>query len=349
MANEPILCFDGDGAGQRAAYRAIDVALPLLAPGKTARFAMLPNGMDPDDILRQQGREAMDEILQSARALSEILWVRETEGTDFSTPERRAALEAKIKEVLSAIADQNVRRHYEDAFRTKMRDLFYGQDNRGTIAKGGGARPNYNSRPGYGSSPRNQMQSRSSGTIAMSEQLRRNPLTARNYGSKIQRHHITPRDLLLVATLIYHPTLLDHHLEDFASLSFNNTLLQRIQNALIEGQSRDFGGDGETMRGFLVNRGLAAELEEIDRLVKKLGLWQIRAESGNSIAEIGWKQALALHHRAHTLNDELKAAQRALAEEESEANLERLLDVNAQIARMEGASTLIDGLDGNTE
>ncbi len=56
MADEPILCFDGDGAGRRAAYRALDVALPALQPGKSLRFALMPEGQDPDDLLRTGAR-----------------------------------------------------------------------------------------------------------------------------------------------------------------------------------------------------------------------------------------------------------------------------------------------------
>ena len=69
MADEPILCFDGDGAGRRAAYRAVDLALPLLMPGKSLKFAMLPDGQDPDDLVRSGGREAVAEVLSAARPL----------------------------------------------------------------------------------------------------------------------------------------------------------------------------------------------------------------------------------------------------------------------------------------
>src|SRR6266700_2623007 len=78
LADEPILCFDGDAAGRRAAYRAVDLALPLLHPGKSLRFATLPEGHDPDDLVRAGGREALNEVLGSARPLAQVLWMRET-------------------------------------------------------------------------------------------------------------------------------------------------------------------------------------------------------------------------------------------------------------------------------
>src|SRR5438876_8085529 len=79
MADEPILCFDGDDAGRRAAYRAVDLALPLLKPGKSLKFASLPDGQDPDDLARSGGRDAIEDVLGGARPLAEVLWARESE------------------------------------------------------------------------------------------------------------------------------------------------------------------------------------------------------------------------------------------------------------------------------
>src|SRR5438270_3559100 len=124
MADEPLLCFDGDGAGRRAAYRAVDLALPHIRPGKTVRFALLPEGQDPDDLLRSGGREAITEVIASARPLAEMLWQRETEAGGFDTPERRAALDRRIAEVTNAIADSSVRKYYRQDLDERVRALF---------------------------------------------------------------------------------------------------------------------------------------------------------------------------------------------------------------------------------
>ena len=79
MAGEPILCFDGDGAGRRAAFRAIETALPLIGPGKSLRFALLPEGQDPDDLIRATGPAAMAAHLKDARPLADMLFMRETD------------------------------------------------------------------------------------------------------------------------------------------------------------------------------------------------------------------------------------------------------------------------------
>ncbi|MGH6813306.1 MAG: DNA primase, partial [Methylocella sp.] len=75
MAEEPILCFDGDRAGRKAAYRAIDMALPLIGPGRSLCFALLPDGQDPDDLVRTSGREAVSQLLSHALPFADIIWV----------------------------------------------------------------------------------------------------------------------------------------------------------------------------------------------------------------------------------------------------------------------------------
>ena len=106
MASEPILCFDGDGAGRRAAFRAIETALPLIGAGKSLRFALLPEGQDPDDLIRLSGPAAMAEHLKDARPLADMLFMRETDGERFDTPEQRAALERRLGEAVGKIADE---------------------------------------------------------------------------------------------------------------------------------------------------------------------------------------------------------------------------------------------------
>src|SRR4051794_41952121 len=91
MVDEPILCFDGDKAGQKAAWRAADLALPHLKPGKSLRFALLPEGQDPDDLARSGGRVAIEEGISAARGLAGGVWARGIEGGTLAPPERRAA------------------------------------------------------------------------------------------------------------------------------------------------------------------------------------------------------------------------------------------------------------------
>src|SRR4030088_1187485 len=112
MADEPVLVFDGDGGGEMAAWPSADMALPHLKPGKSLRFALLPEGQDPDDLARSGGHGAIEEVISAARGLADVIWSREIEGGTYATPERRAALEARIGELSGGIRDEVVRRYY---------------------------------------------------------------------------------------------------------------------------------------------------------------------------------------------------------------------------------------------
>lgn len=122
---EPVLCFDGDAAGLRAAYRSIDRALPFLEPGKSLFFTLLPDGLDPDDVIRQRGRQAMAEMLQGAVPLSELLWRRERDVDAIDTPERQAGLEQRLKQAARQIRHPGVQSAYERDLRRRMNDHFW--------------------------------------------------------------------------------------------------------------------------------------------------------------------------------------------------------------------------------
>ncbi len=119
-APEPVLAFDGDKAGQAAALRAAHMALPHLKAGHSLRFAFLPSGEDPDTLIAHQGAAAMAGLLDTAMALSDLLWRAETEGKDFSTPERLAGLERRLAEIAATVGDGQIAGYYRDAFREKV-------------------------------------------------------------------------------------------------------------------------------------------------------------------------------------------------------------------------------------
>lgn len=124
MADEPIIALDGDKAGIRAAMRTIDIALPLLEAGKSLRFAMMPDGLDPDDLLKQKGKGAMQKLLDQAMPMVQLLWQRETEGKAFDSPERKAALDKALREKIKLIQDPSIRTHYGQAIKDMRWALF---------------------------------------------------------------------------------------------------------------------------------------------------------------------------------------------------------------------------------
>jgi len=138
IAPEPVIALDGDAAGLRAAHALIDLALPSLAPGRSLAFCLMPEGQDPDDLIRAGGPGAMAAALERALPLVELLWRRETDGQPLDTPERRAALDARLRAALGRIADPSVRAHYAADLRRRRAALFRPRPQGGTVASGGG-------------------------------------------------------------------------------------------------------------------------------------------------------------------------------------------------------------------
>lgn len=124
ISAEPVIALDGDTAGMRAAMRVIDLALPLIEAGKSLRFALMPQGMDPDDLIRAKGAGAVQKVLEAAVPMVNLLWQRETEGKVFDSPERKAALDKALREKIKLIKDPSIRAHYGQAIKDMRWDLF---------------------------------------------------------------------------------------------------------------------------------------------------------------------------------------------------------------------------------
>jgi DNA primase len=188
FAPEPIICFDGDKAGVGAANRAIDRILPALKTGFSFRFAFLPGGQDPDDLIRAKGVEAFSAVTEQAMGLFDALWRRETQSADVSTPDRQAMLEKNFRELTDQIADPLVKRRYEISARTKLNQFFW--------EKGAGAR-----RGGRGS-PR--------------EALKLSVAASAGFEAAAPRHIAVER--LLLGLCVQFPELAEARAERLASL-----------------------------------------------------------------------------------------------------------------------------------
>ncbi|WP_414009654.1 DNA primase [Sphingorhabdus sp.] len=124
MTEKPLLCFDGDSAGQKAAMRAALRALPLLKPGHSLQFVTLPDGQDPDDLVKASGAKALTELLEASEPLVERLWKAEVSASPLDTPEDRAGLKQRLGVHMATITDGEIKRHYADAFRERFDNLF---------------------------------------------------------------------------------------------------------------------------------------------------------------------------------------------------------------------------------
>ncbi|MFZ0101520.1 MAG: DNA primase, partial [Pseudolabrys sp.] len=359
MADEPVLCFDGDGAGLRAAYRAVDLAMPRLRPGKSLKFALLPQGQDPDDLVRSGGREAVSEVIAAARPLAGMLWARETEGHSFDTPERRAALEARVNEVTAGIADDAVRKYYRQDFSARLSQFFAPERAQQGDARrrdswreprsganwrepgpGGNWRQRRNSEWQRGDAPRPA--GRSTPYVVVSQQLASSPVH-RGHRTAVPR-----REALILLAALNYPWLLHDHLEELASLEFRHADAERLKSALIDIAAHAAMLDAEALKAELAARNLTEAMQRIALSITTPSVWGARPEAAPDDVLVTWTQLVALHRQWHSLTRELKDAEQALGQDASEANYLRLRDVKARLARMEGTEALIEGFGASS-
>ncbi|ABS63930.1 DNA primase [Parvibaculum lavamentivorans DS-1] len=331
MAPEPILCFDGDKAGLRAAYRAVERVLPLLKPGHSLRFALLPEGKDPDDLVREEGGQAMRDILAKARPLAEMVWEKEISAGQWDTPERRAKLEADLEAAVATISDPKVRGHYSDNLRAKVQQFF-----------GGSARGGQRAGLGQNRFPRGQFgRPFKKGTFnrdrdyipPITPELRRSALASGGGGER-------SREALLLLTLLNHPELLENYAEEVSRVEIGTPALDRLRNEIIDIAALHAPLEREALRNHLLSRDLAEiarRLEAGSAFKSDRFAWP---DAAPDEAEAGFLHTLARHRRAIVLQAELKAAERALAEEMTEENFARLQAIHAQLERSEVADGL---------
>ncbi len=351
MDDEPVLCFDGDAAGLRAAYRAVDLALPRLAPGKSLKFATLPDGQDPDDLVRSGGGEAVAEVIAAARPLAAMLWARETEGHQFDTPERRAALEAHINQITGAIGDEAVRKYYRQDFAARIAQLFApapgqrgsrrdwrdqywpNQPGRGRAGKW---------RPRFGAPPPAEPGSHNTPYVVVSQQLATSPV---HRGSRTM---VPRREALILQAALNHPWLLHDHLEELSGLEFRHPDAERLKSALIDIAAHAAALEPEALRAELAARNLAAAVARIAASITSPGVWGAGPEAAADDVLVTWQQLVALHRQWNSLTRELKDAEQALGQDSSEGNYLRLRDVKARLSNMDGTEALIEGFGASS-
>lgn len=331
MADEPILCFDGDGAGRRAAYRALDVALPALQPGKSLRFALMPEGQDPDDLLRTGGPGAIDRVLDGARPLVDVLWSRETDMSPVDTPERRAGLAQRLREIVNGIRDETLKRYYRDDIEARLR---------GTSPNGGGRREGGAERP-YRERTPFVPRGRGAPPAPVSPRLtaRASPLLAR---SSLFSGGSSSREALIVAALLVHPELLAREAEELAEVEFEGADARSLRGVLLDFAAEGGASDTRFLDARLERAGLTAAAGRIAGLVRPGDRWVLDPHADPVRLEDALRQAVILHRKAGTLHSELRAAERALAEEESEANFAWLRDVKTRLSVVAGAEAEAD-------
>ena len=338
---EPILCFDGDSAGKKAAWRAIDTILPALKPGYSASFAFLPDGLDPDDLLRQQGPKAMDTVLAQAQPLADVLWEREFSAGEWSTPERKAKLQQQLNALVSTIEDPAVRALYQSSMRERIYAA-WGRMRRGD--------PPRSTRPGAARSveaaSRNPYRLPGGGPSAAHRRAGRPSWDEppRPIASSSLRHSslVAPlpglppyREALLMRALLNHPWLIETEIETISKLELTAPAMLKLRDALLMVVSDNISLDRSEVRTQLSKLGLDHLVELVERSNTHKSDRFADPETAAVEAEKGWRHTLALHAQQVGLQRALEAAERELDAEGSEDAWSRIVELKRQLASSE--------------
>jgi DNA primase len=211
IADEPVIALDGDTAGLRAAMRVIDLALPMIEAGKSLRFAIMPEGLDPDDLIRAEGAGAMRRLIEGAQPMVHLLWRRETEGHVFDSPERRAALDRRLRAAVSKLQDPSLKRHYGDELNRLRQDLFRG-----------GAKPDGPFRP----------RGRFSGARTIPQPTAETKSSALAAAGAAFEDQL--REAVILLTLVNHPDLVDRFLPELERLHTTQPEHDLVRVALLQ-------------------------------------------------------------------------------------------------------------------
>jgi len=345
MAEEPILCFDGDKAGIKAAHRAIDTALPLIGPGKSLRFVLLPGGQDPDELLRAGGPAAVARAFEAPTALVDALWAREIDGRPLDTPEQRAGLERRFSELAAQIADEPLRRHYAQELSSRLATLFGpAGDSRGRVR---GVAPRYDAGPGRGrGAPFRPGQATfgrggATGPVRIGAALAKSPLF------RGEATPMPPREALILLIFLNHPSLMGREAEEAASLEFSTPEAGRLRDVLLH--CAETGVDtAEEIEAAVAMAGLGPFCERLAGMVAHAKLWNVRRDAAPADAAESLRQALVLHRRAWALNRELRLVEARLAENPSEQDAVCLRDIKTQLSTLEGAEAALEGFGASS-
>ena len=267
---EPVLCFDGDEAGYRAAVRAVERVLPLLKPQQSVRIAFLPEGEDPDTYIREKGKDAFQSLMNNARSLVDFLWSHQIAGKKFDTPEARAGLAAKLDELSAQIPEGQLQYYYKQMFRDKMRE-FLGANNNWKYGKG--KKPN--------AAP---------------------VITLPNIG-KQKAESLIPQIMLI--TVLNHPDIYPYIASEFHRLEMGTPELELLYHHTLDILENNLGEeeddiDSATLLNQLREQGLSDNLDEFlgrERLYVHAGFARpgekIQSsddgESGVALVVSGWK------------------------------------------------------------
>ena len=296
IVSEPILCFDGDNAGQKAAGRAAERVLPILKPDKSLQFVTLPEGEDPDSLIKSKGAKAIEEVLSQSVHLSEIIWRLETQGHRLETPEDRAGLEKRLRDAAMRVGDETVQRHYLNTFKSRLWDEFRKNQPQNNNWQG--------KRKAFG---------RQASSVQMAEKS----------GVAAQIDTLWVQQAILIGTLINHPGLFEAIGEQLGSLEFKAPELDKLRQEVLKTLASSSALEFQALQDHLEDTGFSELLNgHLSRQVINHANFA-RPDEHIDVAQKGWEQTLRLFRRNQLL-EEIRAVEEELAENPTRETFELL-------------------------
>lgn len=295
VSSEPVLCFDGDAAGLRAAYRAVERALPLLKPGRSFRFALLSGGKDPDDILREAGAPALRQAVGETRPFAEVLFQREQAAEPLDTPERRAGFKGRLRQAAQAIQDRDLAEQYRAELFDRFDALFP-------------ARARAPAQPGRGGG-------RAGGRFGPPPLLGQTPEGAEAMAALSRA--LEPMAAAIAHGALDDPERMDAHLEAVATHGLGDPQLEPLAQAMVASRFAGQSLDSSGLRRHLANLGHGVLLREVEKAAAKSGAPFLAADKPLAEARTLWSQAFDALTRVAALESALEAVKAAPGQDDT--------------------------------
>jgi DNA primase len=307
LGERPILCFDGDAAGRRAAARALMRGLPLLRPEVGLKFVLLPETEDPDSLIKSQGAPAFRAYLDSAIDGSEFTWRVGTGGRDpafFSTPEKILGLQARLDKLVRTIENGAVQREFQHHLSNRLWDI-----------------------------RRLVRRAREAEKLA-SPSLRASG--SAGWADTTQRRHL---DTLLVAIALNHPDVVRANIDALAGLEVRNAELRELWQFVIDQLAKDEQLTGTELRARLDHRQTAIANRLFESAILR-GKTFAHFNAEREWAELGWKATLAKYHLPVLMGEHAAAIAR-WTEDATEQHWEKVSAYRDAIERLRTESDFV--------
>ncbi len=328
MAGVPTLCFDGDSAGQKAASRALDGALPFLEPQRSLQFVILPEGQDPDDMVSKGAKETLAALLEQPTPLFDFLWKREEERTPLNTPELRASFETRLMELAEQVAHKTLRFHYISSMRQRLKSRENSNSKRNFVRQQQSPDESWRARS---SAAQGKSAARRKGIGAPGVQPSGTESLLKSAAARPDAGAGAAREALLVKALLNHPWLLDDYAEEIAAIAFDDPGCAAIRDALLALHQSDIALDNENVLEHLSKHGRDRELERIGSAISHQADENFNPGAAREAVLQGWHHVMQLHTRANVLEKALREAEDDYLRNQSDENFFRLCAIKQQV------------------